>query len=484
MPSRPSVPATPVQGHHHPTSPTPNTNSENKSVIKTGASGPVDNNEILLLPRFKKNQRQIDHSDHSWCCDKEPETINLFRRRTQNDCEDGKYNYSERFTSLEVQQSFKPNELGIIACASSHVGTRDHMEDRHRIHYGTTAAKLRAHNESVANHNMSTGATIYPYRGFFGVFDGHGGEESAHFAGKNLYKLIQETAKNQVRQRAKQARLLKLAQQEAAVAAGKANPEDNHPEDSKSSIHAEERLGVNMEDELNYSNLDYPAILKTAFDLLEEGVLRLSREVGCRDGTTATTVLITEDTIFCANTGDSRTVLCRAGQAIPLSTDHKPHTDTERARIISAGGQVRAVMQERAGFCCFKPKRVPQGAERLWPGGFSVSRALGDIDYKDLRRRKCKVVQVLIHNPDIVVTPIEKADEFIILASDGLWDCMTPQAACDFVWKCLKKKGCDPLTVAAKLTDRAFSLGSEDNITAVVVYFNEHDLSARLKRKK
>lgn len=61
---------------------------------------------------------------------------------------------------------------------------------------------------------------------------------------------------------------------------------------------------------------------------------------------------------------------------------------------------------------------------------------------------------------------------------------MSPQAACDFVWKCLKKKGCDPLTVAAKLTDRAFSLGSEDNITAVIVFFNDHDLSFGGKRKK
>ena len=56
-------------------------------------------------------------------------------------------------------------------------------------------------------------------------------------------------------------------------------------------------------DEFNYSNLDYVAVLKSAFDLLEEGVLRLSREVGCRDGTTATTVLITGDNIYCANTG-------------------------------------------------------------------------------------------------------------------------------------------------------------------------------------
>lgn len=232
--------------------------------------------------------------------------------------------------------------------------------------------------------------------------------------------MVQETAKNQCRNRAKLERLKKLKEkgEETTKQETQSNQEDGGSEDSKNSVEEEARLA---DEEINYSNLDYPALLKSAFDLLEEGVLRLSREVGCRDGTTATTVLITEDTIYCANTGDSRTVLCRGGIALPLSTDHKPHSETERERIIKAGGQVRAVMQERAGFCCFKPRRVPQGAERLWPGGFSVSRALGDIDYKDLRRRKCKVVQVLIHNPDITTTQIQPQDEFIILASDGLW---------------------------------------------------------------
>lgn len=48
-------------------------------------------------------------------------------------------------------------------------------------------------------------------------------------------------------------------------------------------------------------------------------------------------------------------------------------------------------MKERPAFCCFKAKKVPQGADRLWPGGFSVSRALGDIDYKDLKRGKVRL---------------------------------------------------------------------------------------------
>ena len=51
----------------------------------------------------------------------------------------------------------------------------------------------------------------------------------------------------------------------------------------------------------------------------------ISQFTGC----TATVVLISKDSIYCANAGDSRTVLARSAknpveQVEPLSEDHKP----------------------------------------------------------------------------------------------------------------------------------------------------------------
>lgn len=46
--------------------------------------------------------------------------------------------------------------------------------------------------------------------------------------------------------------------------------------------------------------------------------------IGYRAGCTANVVLMTKDKIIVANIGDSRSVLCRNGKAIPLSFDHKP----------------------------------------------------------------------------------------------------------------------------------------------------------------
>merc|ERR1712228_765156 len=50
-------------------------------------------------------------------------------------------------------------------------------------------------------------------------------------------------------------------------------------------------------------------------------------------GCTACFCCVRSDVIVCANTGDSRAVLCRRGSALSLSTDHKPNLPGERDRI-------------------------------------------------------------------------------------------------------------------------------------------------------
>ena len=44
--------------------------------------------------------------------------------------------------------------------------------------------------------------------------------------------------------------------------------------------------------------------------------------------------------MYCANAGDSRTVLCRAGKPLDMSVDHKPDQLPEKTRIEKAGGFV------------------------------------------------------------------------------------------------------------------------------------------------
>jgi serine/threonine protein phosphatase PrpC len=70
----------------------------------------------------------------------------------------------------------------------------------------------------------------------------------------------------------------------------------------------------------------------------EEGDLKgLAFNAGC----TSCVVLITKDTIYCANAGDSRACLAtKKGKTIELSHDHKPDNDGEMKRVKAAGGFV------------------------------------------------------------------------------------------------------------------------------------------------
>jgi protein phosphatase 1G len=54
-------------------------------------------------------------------------------------------------------------------------------------------------------------------------------------------------------------------------------------------------------------------------------------------GCTAVVAVKYGNELFVANAGDSRGVLCRGGEAVALSEDHKPAHETERNRILNAG---------------------------------------------------------------------------------------------------------------------------------------------------
>ena len=65
----------------------------------------------------------------------------------------------------------------------------------------------------------------------------------------------------------------------------------------------------------------------------DEGRLQLDA-IGC----TANVILMDNyKQLIVANAGDSRCVLSRGGNAVPLSFDHKPDNDEEKRRIEKAG---------------------------------------------------------------------------------------------------------------------------------------------------
>ncbi|KAK0571751.1 hypothetical protein LWI29_020954 [Acer saccharum] len=185
-------------------------------------------------------------------------------------------------------------------------------------------------------------------------------------------------------------------------------------------------------------------------------------------GSTAVVAIVLPTQIVVANCGDSRAVLCRGKLPMPLSVDHKPDREDECARIEAAGGKV-----------------IRWDGSRVF-GVLAMSRSIGDKYLKPS----------IIPDPDVMFIPRMKEDECLILASDGLWDVMSNEEACDVARKRIliwhkkhgdnnsspeRGEGVDPAAQAAAdyLSKLAIHKGSKDNITVIVV-----DLKAQRKFKR
>ena len=179
-------------------------------------------------------------------------------------------------------------------------------------------------------------------------------------------------------------------------------------------------------------------------------------------GCTAVSVLIHGNKVTVANTGDSRCVMSRRGEAIPLTLDHKPIIYEEAQRIIRAGGFVR-------------DNRVN--------GALNVSRTIGDLDFKR-NSELPHTEQMVVATPDITDLELHEGDEFLILACDGIWDVLTNQEAVDFVRERLLA-GKTPKQVCEEACDHCLAPDTSgcgkgcDNMSIVVTVFKGSQLAAQ-----
>lgn len=130
-----------------------------------------------------------------------------------------------------------------------------------------------------------------------------------------------------------------------------------------------------------------------------------------RSGSTAAAVMISPRNIYFINCGDSRTFLCRKGQVVFYTEDHKPCNPREKERIQNAGGSVTL-------------QRIN--------GSLAVSRALGDFTFKEVEWRT-QTEQLVSPEPEIYDLERSPTDEFLVVACDGVWDAISNEELCAFV---------------------------------------------------
>ncbi|CAG7721120.1 unnamed protein product [Allacma fusca] len=233
---------------------------------------------------------------------------------------------------------------------------------------------------------------------FFGVYDGHGGPKVAQHAGNHLHKFI-------------------VQRQE-------------------------------------YQEGDAVGAIKQGFLEFDHSMLKDEHMRDELAGTTAVTVLIKDNKVYCGNVGDSRAVACAGGQTLPLSTDHKPNNPEEATRIERAGGWVEY-------------NRVN--------GNLALSRALGDFVFKRNTTMKPEE-QMVIALPDVEYRDISDDWEFILLACDGIWDVVTNEEAVEFVRRRLSIN-MEPETICEELMTNCLAPDCQmgglgcDNMTVILACF-------------
>ena len=187
-------------------------------------------------------------------------------------------------------------------------------------------------------------------------------------------------------------------------------------------------------------------------------------------GSTAICAFITDKYIIICNCGDSRGVLSgrditgdssyHVSRPILATADHKPSEPIETKRIEQAGGNVYN-------------NRIN--------GHLAVSRALGDFEYKDSQSFIADLFswaikakpQLVTAEPDIYIKQRDPvADEFVVLACDGIWDVMSNEELVQFISSRMKITD-DLEIISNEVVDACLGKGSQDNQTIIIIAFPE-----------
>ena len=313
-------------------------------------------------------------------------------------------------------------------------GWRMSMEDAHVV-------ELNIWEEYVSQENQIVNeASIIDHLALYGIFYGHGSSAVAKFCGSQFCIIFKEQLIES----------LKHCQTNENSKTLHFSPTFN-------------RILIN-------------SIIET-FQITDQRILTDQLYQNDYSGSTCTCVLISKkiETVICANAGDSRSVLAINGVAKTLSFDHKPDLVNERSRIIAASGFVET-------------GRVN--------GNLALSRAIGDFEFKTNDTVSAEE-QVVTSFPDILIHKINYSnDDFLILACDGIWECLTSQECVNMVYRGIISTETNSLhDIASKIVDICCAPSTEgsgigcDNMTVIIVALlqngeTEESWFERIKQKQ
>ncbi|XP_019172347.1 PREDICTED: probable protein phosphatase 2C 60 isoform X2 [Ipomoea nil] len=280
-----------------------------------------------------------------------------------------------------------------------------------------------------------------PFGTFVGIYDGHGGPETSRYINDHLFQNLKRFSAEQ-----------------------------------------------------NAMSVD---VIRKAFQATEEGFLSVVAKQWPMNpqmaavGSCCLVGIVCDGTLYIANLGDSRAVMGRLVKAtgevlaIQLSTEHN-------ASIESIRQELHSMHPDDSQIVVLK--------HNVWrvKGLIQVSRSIGDLYlkkaeynkeplYAKFRLREPFDRPILSSEPSILVHELEPHDQFLIFASDGLWEHLSNQEAVDIVQNGTRNGSARRLVKAAlqeaakkremrysdlKKIDRGVRRHFHDDITVVVLFLD------------
>jgi CRP-like cAMP-binding protein/serine/threonine protein phosphatase PrpC len=195
-------------------------------------------------------------------------------------------------------------------------------------------------------------------------------------------------------------------------------------------------------------------------------------------GTTAIAAFFTGTQFTVANIGDSRAVVGeKKGKrviAYSLSIDQTPYRQDERERVKASGAvvmscdQLEGIVPYHENWGVNLGEELDNGGDppRVWaPGksfpGCAFTRSIGDSVAEGIG---------VTAEPELLRKELTEEDQFVCLASDGVWEFLTNQSVCDMILKFT-----DPLDACRAVVAESYRLWLQyevrtDDITMILAF--------------
>ena len=268
----------------------------------------------------------------------------------------------------------------------------------------------------------------------FGIFDGHGGREVANYVKNHFTEFFlsnENYKKGKIKEAIKETFLLldrNLETKEAMI------------ELTKDHINFCKEFNIQTnENEIN-ERKNY--------------IENIAYSIGC---TANIFIIYNNEDFYFVNSGDSRSLLLKRGESIKMSIDHKPELPNEFSRIKKAGLSIN---------------------EGRVNGMLNLSRSIGDFQFK-LRKDLKQEEQGVTCNPDILYGKKSDSDDFVVIACDGVWECISNEGISDFIYdKFRNDRNVDLGKIIGEVFDRGIAKsGYEengcDNMTCMIIQFKK-----------